>query len=228
MPKQLLEFKQSKYLPGRGGVCFSLCARWARSMLEAEKNGWGSPKASAEERSRPFLVPAAKSDIARTHAVFSAKQNRHRANAEAFDTAISVVRVLNANGYRPTGQAIVDAVAPAILSAEASIADNLKGTIEHFGVRVTSRIEAAWGNIASSIDTHQTAVASFTTATSHGHAISIYRTTGVFSTDYYVFEPNFGEYLCSGEADMDDLLGRIQKVAGYNSPQTATLYFVTL
>lgn len=228
MPKQLLTFKQSKYIPGRGGVCFSICALWTRAMLESQKDGWGAPVFSAEDRAGVFAPSRIKKDIAETQSVFAAKQDRIRHNAAAFETAILVTKALNLNGYRPEGTSIIQAIAPAITAQDQGVFDNLKGTIEHFGVRVTRIAEAAWAEIPNRIEKFQTAVLTFDTGGASGHAIAIYRTTGIFSTDYYLFDPNFGEFLCEGESDLEDLLRRIKAIAEYANPTAVRIYYTSL
>jgi hypothetical protein len=71
-------------------------------------------------------------------------------------------------------------------------------------------------------------VVDFSASDQLSHAIATYQTHGWWSTDFYVFEPNFGEFLCKGHKDCGDLLTFIRSVAEYNNPNKATIQAVHL
>jgi hypothetical protein len=227
MAKANLEFKQSEYMPGRGGHCLSIVARWTHSMLRANKDMWGGPKPTVQERFAPFYLFAEKNDIAQAQGLYARKNQRWRDNLDAMGQAVAVLRILNRQGFQPAAGAVSSALVPVVNGGAAANERNIRTTIETFGVRVIRDAESAWTGIAAAITQREPIVLTFQTAQA-GHAIGIYKTGGVMSNDYYVFDPNFGEYLCAGDDDFTRLMGAIRKVTGYGSPTRARAYAVAL
>jgi hypothetical protein len=186
MPKQTYPFKQSTYMPGRRGVCYCLASLWCRAMLEANKDGWGSPTNSGEERCSSFSVAGMKNRVSQEQAVFLAKTARGRGNADAFAVAGSVVTILNRNGYAPEAAYVLDVLLPAANSVLDAHMSNLTKTIEKFGVVCGARTkDVPWGYITNAVPFLKACVVAFSTGEGEGHAIGIYQTYGWKSTDFY-------------------------------------------
>jgi len=228
------EFKQSEYRAewdrqnSVGGLCLSLSARWCRAMLESEKDGWGAPTASAEERFKCFKQQPVATDVVSTQAVFSRRMARAREGGQTVETLIQVATVLNKHHPVETHTllAAIDLAADELVVRGPHITDS---TITHFGLRVAATAgDVKWGAIAASLATQQCYVAHFETGAAGGHALGIYQTYGWVSTDYYVFDPNFGEVLCNGSDDFTKLMSKIKAVGEYRNPDSITLRTVQL
>jgi hypothetical protein len=202
-------------------------------MLEAPKDGWSAPTKSAKDRCSTFSSPGMKDKISQTHAAYRARDIQLTAEGERelpkINFAVSIVRGIGA--ATEVGNAILDAV----VSVAQSIADdklsNIKSTIGHFGVVCGHRQEnVKWEEIPEKVPYKPSlpCIVGFDVTETKGHAIAIYQTYGWMSTDFYVFDPNFGEWLCKGQDDCGKLLKWLQEEKGYNNPQKATIQEVHL
>jgi hypothetical protein len=231
MPKETYPFKQLEYMAPRGPACYCLASLWCRAMLEAKKDGWGAPTNSGAERCSRFSVPGTKNRVAQEHAVFKAKQARLRENRNLAGVGGPAALILFEKGYAPPDDALslVEALNLVAKSVNDAGVANVTKTIEQFGLVCDAlKEDVPWGQIPQAVPYLMACVVWFSTGDKKQHAIGIYQTYGWASTDFYVFEPNFGEYWCQGESDCGSLLSTIRAVPAYNNPDRATVQVVRL
>lgn len=226
MAKQLYTYRQADVFPGRGGVCFCLTALWCRTMFEAPKDKWSSPTNDPTTRRDYLSSLPAKQWVAPHQGLFIAKVGRYRGNAERLDTARSVIRILNRSGHAVAAHEALAVLLPTADSILAAHDRNIRSTLEAFTVRVVaSRTVAAWPLLPLKLQLNRAHVISFSTAAATGHAIGIYQTNGFFSSDFYVFNPNYGEFHCQGDSDLLLLMTRMMaQTLEYNNPTGCTVY----
>lgn len=221
---QRFTFKQSNYLPQSRGVCLSLSSSWAKSMLLAPKTWWSAPAASPQDRISRFHLD--REEILGNQAVYEARGERHKKNLAALRLAALVAKRSNLQGMTDESVMISIAIKPAITDLGASIKNHASRAIESHGIKVTNVQECKWNAVTAVIPTGNPVIFTFDTGTQSGHAIGIYRTTGVTSNDFYVFDPNFGEFLCSGAEEFKKVMTTLQSVPEYNTPDSAVIYTV--
>jgi len=219
-----LEFKQSNYLPGSNGVCLSLSSSWAKSMLLAPKNWWSAPTSSPQDRISRFYLD--KKEVLGNQAVYEKRGERQTENLAALQLAALVAKRSNLQGMTSESGMISVAIKPAITDLGVSIKNHASKAIESHGIKVTNRQECAWSAITPAIPEAHPVIFTFDTGPRSGHAIGIYRTKGITSNDFYVFDPNFGEFVCSGAGQFEKFMTVLQSVNGYNKPANASIYTV--
>jgi hypothetical protein len=235
MPTITYPFKQLEYMAPRGPACFCLASLWCRAMLEAKKDGWGAPTNSGAERCSTFSVPGTKNRVAQEQAVFKAKQARlrenRRENRNLGEVGGQAAFILLEKGYALPDDALslIDALNLVAKSVTDAGVTNVTKTIEQFGLVCGVRTnDVPWGSITNAVPFQTACVVWFSTGDKKQHAIGIYQTYGWKSTDFYVFEPNFGEYWCEGESDCGSLLSTFRAQPAYNNPDKATVQVVRL
>ncbi len=230
MPTRLCKFQQSAVWPGKGGVCFAACAMWCRLQLSRPKDFWNAPKgpADADKRLDELKLPETTAKIASAQTLFAARAGRLRPHANKLGTAVEVIDILKKQGHGQAATAFGEAIEPAIDSAiQAGIA-NIACTIKDFGLTIQAdRPNVAWTQVPANLQVSGVHLLHFRTSSESGHAIAAYRTSGLLWSDYYVFDPNFGEFLANGDNDLVRLLEMIRATADYHNPKSVTIKHVT-
>jgi hypothetical protein len=188
-------------------------------MLDGTKDGWGAPTDSSETRLAGLVTLEARQKVAVEHAVFLARAKRARENAERIELAGNVAQILNKNKQAPTASSILDAMLSTVDRVMQSAVRNIDATIQAFGLIISvTLLNSSWGELPGLIQCREAYILTFSTSAASGHAIAVYRTYGWVSTDYYVFDPNFGEFRASGDDDLIKLMGILMSTPEYNDP----------
>lgn len=206
-------FVQGDYVGNvdRSGFCAALSLEWCRLVLKSDKGSWSVPKQSATDRlsSLDNKVRALMTE----QLLYRAKQTKNREIALRIPNLMKVSTILSKQGYLDegdrlwhAGQITLKSVKDEVLNVNGiKIAKPLLNLAKQLGVRVKAvlrvtpfkDVEAAKSFVTNHLiegNAHLLGVGRF-------HAIAVYRTQGVFSTDYYFFDPNCGEFLCKGSSN---------------------------
>lgn len=229
MSRKLYEFYQSDYWPGSEGVCFSACALWCRTMLESQKDEHLAPTVAPENRRAVLALPQNLQRVASSHTAYTSRNVQARSNATALHRAGDVSKILNHNGFGHEAQKILDAVVPVADDVIGQANQNIPLTLQSLGLRIASTSSGVtWGGLPGCLTTGHAYVLAFTIRQGSGHALGLYRTGGRWFNDFYVFEPNRGEYLANVESDLSELIILMMATPEYNNPTEGRLLHVEL
>ncbi|NPC69484.1 hypothetical protein HPP05_06965 [Corallococcus exiguus] len=193
----------------RSGFCAALSYSWCRRILDSEKEAFGVPQEF------PAVRLAALSRAARglivNQRVYTAKQRKVvEETIPRSIAAMEVGQVLFKQGfgegdtlYRVGRETWNDVMRNQIVTiggvkiprAQLELAKDSNVKVSA-ALRVPpfASVKAAQEFVKEKLrrqGTHVLGLGRF-------HAITVYRTEGVFSTDFYFFDPNCGEFLCKG------------------------------
>jgi len=197
-------------------------------MLADPKDIWNAPKISSASRFSSMENQYSAKRILDAQLVYSHRVARNLSNIETTgNLALAGKLMLKTLGQPLSDEFLIMLQEQHLENAQRTL-QIVCDTIGSFGLKPNFIREAQWGVAIKGIAKSKCYILCFTTVASN-HAIAVYRTSGVASTDYYIFDPNFGEYKCEGEDDAQELLGLIRtKVKIYGNPKTITLWQVAL
>jgi len=212
MPRRGATFKQTdwagKYHLVGDGFCYSLAAEWCRMILaDSLEQNFSAPSQSAADRTGAFDTLGMAQSIARDQGIYLAAVAANKPAANMVEAFLLVSQ----SGFLDAvdNAALLGVAIPLADQTMAVGMDILVRGITARGVRPTSQgMRVTAENCASRLQSKHAYVITLRYS-GGGHALGCYVTHGFFSFDYYLFDPNFGEFVANSDADFTDLLRRV-------------------
>lgn len=227
MPTLKAAFSQRKWRISFGfngeGFCYSLVADWCAQILaNVPRQKWGVPATLAVDRMKRFLTPQVAGKIAGNQNVYTQRTDILKHNVSMLQMMILVSQHGSLNCV-DRGNLI--SVGLGVKDENLTMGvKNLETAMRTLGVRSTDEVSCTVTTCHKDLKAKCAYVLKFRTK-GGAHAIGIYKTGGLVSHDYLVFDPNFGEYYCTGE---EDLTGLMQKIKDCYNPSAVFLVQVVL
>jgi|GEM_PF-3849535 len=216
MTRKLTEFSQKKLALSKGlaagGFCLALASRWVRHILDSKKDKWDVPNQAVDTRLQLLTNEAV--ELHALHQKYVARQKKVMDMVHMQEALIlvgksgfmqdrsSLIHFLGGNKKRMEDFSTVDVEGIPLQKSALLVMKKLKVPPSDLTNVTVTNAEAAQ-TIASEKITKKSAyvVTPMHGTTSSEHALAIYRSSGVFSTYFYIFDPNFGEVFASTEED---------------------------
>jgi hypothetical protein len=234
--KQTWQFRQKSYikqhsLGGIGssseGVCISLSCRWAKMMLKSDKALFSVPRLDEQQRTTYFTKQAVPTKIAINQDLFDkeretahaevqlAKQSKKTADDRYNKGEISFAE------YEILSDGIIGNITPLVETASKNslrkiLQSNKLTIVENQSCQSFSEyFLGAKGGCCYIFSSEGLK-----------HAMAGYATGGVFSNDYYFFDPNSGEFIASGNSEIAVVMHAFKqhyRKLGYTNSKTSRL-----
>lgn len=203
------EFVQSEYIQEHDlgkigalneGVCISLSCRWAKMILKSKKASFGVPQVTNTDRGTYFAKAKAPGKVAANQNAFDKARGEAQQTLASSKDALVQARSLFQQGemswteYEMLSKSVMAGAKDGALESDHSLqvitaANKLK-------IEETVACQS-FSEYFLNVSTSSCYVFS---SSGLEHAFAGYVTSGVFSKDYYFFDPNAGEYLAEGDS----------------------------
>ena len=225
--KKTWDFTQKGYIQKHGlgdiggsseGICISLSCRWAKLMLKSEKDLFGSPELTQGKRSTYFAKGSVPKRIAINQDIYDKEREAARNELTNVKASKKLADELFNNGEISwedhkilSGQIIDGAREAVVVGAGANSVQKilLSNKLQIVETRsCNSFAEFFLGTQPKACYVFQ--------SSGLEHAFGGYVTGGVFSKEYYFFDPNSGEFIASGDSGIAVVM---QKFADHYTKQ---------
>ncbi|WP_375758658.1 YopT-type cysteine protease domain-containing protein [Corallococcus exercitus] len=204
-------FKQGDFVGDveRSGFCAALSFSWCRRIMDSQKGSYGVPqelpavRLAALKKAAPELIT--------NQRVYAAKQTKVRETIPRLMLAMQASLVLSKQGYVAEGDTLYEVSKGVfddvkknklITVGDVKFPRALQELAKDNAVRISGvlkvppfkDVKAAQTFAKENLERERAHVLGL----ERFHAIAVYRTEGVFSTDFYFFDPNCGEFHCKG------------------------------
>ena len=217
---QSWDFTQKGYIKTHGlggigasseGICISLSCRWAKMMLKSKKSLLNEPEVTKEQRTNYFSKGSTPTKIAINQDIFDKEREGTRTEISYAKESKKMAEELFEKGEVSWDEYL-------ILSG--NIIGGAKDT--HGGVQ-NSLQKILHSNKLHVVESQSCqSFAEYFLGTKPGacyifsssgleHACAGYVTGGVFSNDYYFFDPNSGEFIASGGSEVAAVMHKFQE-----------------
>jgi hypothetical protein len=205
-------FKQSEYIKSLGtitegldGLCLGLVTKWVQIILSGPKDGWGAPEKDAASRFSIFLEKDTYTEIAQMHRLSKAKFGKLRLNLGFIINGIQVSKLLKGYIDEHSRSSFIHALDSELDEIEISGNKTAKSALSKSGYNIGDPASVTWANLTKHLEP-LSCYAMITGDADGEHAIGIYKTAGYLNSDYYIFEPNYGEFKAAGDSSFDELM----------------------
>lgn len=216
MTRKRTEFSQKKLALKKGlkagGFCLALASRWVRHILDSKKDGWDVPKQDVDTRLQLLTDEAV--ELHALHQKYLARQQKVMDMVNMQEALVlvarsgfmpnrgSLVQYLGENDEEMTRFSLVDVNGIHLQKSALLVMKKLKVRPASVTSVTVTNAEAAETIASEKIHKSSTYVVTpVHGTTSSEHAMAIYRSDGVFSTYFYIFDPNYGEVFASSSED---------------------------
>ena len=234
MTRKLTKFSQTELAQFKGltsgGYCLALSSYWSKLIIASGKDRWAVPTETVENRLKALKDNAV--ELHKTHKKYTDRQSHVKATARKQEALIMVAR----SGFMDDRADLIqflredqkDAVEFSIVTVNGiGLQKSALLLMKSLGVPAVNAKTITVGSAEAaktitSTEVEKGAVYVITPlhgTTSSEHAMAIYRSSGVFSTYFYIFDPNFGEVFAS---DSDEAAFVVNKFMGTASPYKTT------
>lgn len=236
MTRKLTEFSQKKLAQKKGlkagGFCLALASRWVKLIVQCKKDKWDVPQQDVDTRLKDLTDNA--EALHALHQKYLARQQKvmdmvHMQEAlvlvgksgymEMEDRG-SLIQYLGENDGEMAAFSLVDVGGIHLQKSALLLMKKLKVTAK--SVRSVTVTDAEVAETIASEKIQKNAAYVVTPVhgtTSSEHALAVFRTSGVFSTYFYIFDPNYGEVYASSQEDAAFV---INKFMGAECPYKTT------
>ncbi|MBN8472413.1 hypothetical protein JYJ95_38415 [Corallococcus exiguus] len=207
-------FSQDAYVGGveRDGFCAALSFAWCRQLLKQVSGAFGVPQELPALRIATLRKAAP--ELIKKQRVYSAKQKAVQRLIPRITMALDVSNILSEQGFMSEGKALFDATMPVwnevksrkiIKTPRVEFPRALQELAQDNHMRITNVLKVP--SFKEVDDATAFATDKLESKCAHVlglerfHAIAVYRTGGFFSTDFYFFDPNCGEFHCKGHIE---------------------------
>lgn len=205
-------FNQSEYIKSLGttaegldGLCLGLVTKWAQIILSGPKDGWGAPEKDVASRFAIFHEKDTYTEIAQIHRLSKEKFGRLRLNLGFIANGIQVSKLLKGYIDEHSRSSFIQALDNELDDISISGNNIAKSALSKSRCNVDDPAIVTWADLTKHLKP-LSCYAMVTGDTDAQHAIGIYKTTGYFNSDYYIFEPNYGEFKATGDSSFDELM----------------------
>lgn len=201
--EKLWDFKQKDYLKLHpeefretpGGACAALAMRWAKMILKAEKDYWLAPKVNQKTRTDYF-----------GKAKVPAKLGRIQQKSQQHDLEMQQIFAAT---LEKRGQISEQEFSVELGKVETAISVSIRKVA--LDAKLVVREELTLVNGFPEYWKQCSGGSCYLFSAGLGHFFAGYVTTGVRSWDYYFFDPELGEYLANGDAEVKKFMENVEK-----------------